>query len=200
MRNQINNEGGYVLILALVSLVVLSLGLTVAAEQMSVNQYRLSELRKSRDFQIKAYTVENELAYVLAKDYFLRQPETLRDQDFKFSIPERDADIIDRANQNLIENFDWNEKLLGIDIEMSDLVVEVHNRKSLIDLNSKSEAYMQFWVKRLGGAKVRNFIDSLSDYTDADNFVRPRGAEQEDYDEFWCDCSKPSVKVDSRHL
>lgn len=177
-----HQDAGYVLVLTLVSLVVLSLGMTIAAEQISKSQLRQIELRKMRDFHINTYSLENELGYALAKEYYLRVPDLGfgPDSSGRSSVKTRD-EVLKPYLEALKSNYIWTDILLGVDIDKNGLRVEVHNRRSLIDLNNKSEAYIRFWVQRLGVVQASNLVDTLFDYIDDDNFNRARGGEQADY-------------------
>ncbi len=176
------NEDGYVLAFAVVTLVVLSMGMVIAAEQMMKSQLRQIELTKKRDFQLSSYSAQNEISYVLAKEYYSRSVDFLDDTKRRRSLQSKE-DYLEPIIGFLNSNYEWHEELLGENLNISGVYVEVHNQRSMIDLNSNSEPFLRYSAERLGADQPQNYVDTLIDYTDEDNFNRPRGAEQADYEE-----------------
>ncbi len=172
-------EQGYVMVLALVTILVLALGLSVAAQQLSATQRVLVRFDTARQFNLDALSARNRLAYALIKDFDQRgalATEALAQPSIGRSPGEKEADA-----ERLQEQGIWSPRLIGQSVQLGNVHATVLAETGLVDLASRDDAYLAYVARRMGAQDPAAAVAALRDFTDSDTLVRLNGAEQSSY-------------------
>lgn len=173
------DEQGYVMVLALVTILVLALGLTVAAQQVSSTQKVMVQLEGREQFKLDALSARNRIAFALIKDFEARSAlatEAITQPSISRSPLEQAADA-----KLLQEKGIWTSNLIDRPALLGDVYVTVLAETGLVDLASRDDAYLTYVAARMGATQPASAVAALRDFTDADSLVTLNGAEQSSY-------------------
>ncbi|MEM9667524.1 MAG: hypothetical protein AAF950_01255 [Pseudomonadota bacterium] len=184
-RARSSGEDGYVMVLALVTLVVLALGLSVAAEQVQATRLLVNEIDQRTKNEFEFVSWRSRLTYALIKS----EDTNVSQRDILFSDP-RNAARLSTNNQvdiaGLTAQFRSQntiaEALLAEPIPVAEGVTATILRDTgLIDVNAKNEAYLRLIADKFGGKRSGDLVAALKDFTDEDRTLSLGGAEQGAY-------------------
>lgn len=173
------SEQGYVMIMALVTILVLALGLSVAAQQLSSAQRALIRFEKVRQFEFDSLSARNRLAFALIKEFDQRGAlgtEATAQQSIGRSEEQRATDAKLLQEQGI-----WSPALIDQTARLEDVLVTVLSENGLVDLASRDDLYMTYVARRMGADDPAAAVAALRDFTDADTLVSLNGAEQSSY-------------------
>ena len=181
MMSANQNQGGYVFILALVTIAVIALGMIGTANLVQANLIRTSEARDYNLRGLEALSERNRAIFALIKELDLRAPEF----DPAGSLvpdPGSGSPSGSLADNLFSERLAWDPELLGQRLETPDgLGLTILDHTGLIDLNARNDNYLVHVAEVLGVASPKSAVAALRDFTDEDSFKRASGGEQASY-------------------
>lgn len=180
-----HNEGGYITVLAIVVLLVLSLGLVVSAQYVQSTRLLVDRLDDERRHRLELLSQTNRLAFALVR----HRDNNLAGVEALFASPGQNARSrspgqADPATlaASLVRDFEISEESFLRPLTLAPGIdVVLINETGLIDLNARNDNYLEFIATRLGAPNPAELVAALRDFTDADTQVRPGGAEQSSY-------------------
>jgi hypothetical protein len=167
------------MIMVLVTILVLALGLTVAAQQLVATQRAMVRFEQVRQFEFSALSARNLMIFALIKEYDQRGSDTnevVALQSLGRSPEQRGEDA-----RLLQEQGVWSAALIDQPVELDGVLVSVIPESGLVDLASRDDLYLAYVARRFGAKDPAAAVATLRDFTDSDTFVRLNGAEQSSY-------------------
>lgn len=176
-------ESGYIMVLALVTILVLSLGLAVAAQQVHAARIAVDRIDRHAQTRFDMISDRNRLIFAILKHEDVGGAGGLdivgpaANARIRPSVPDLKA-----LGKALSEELRFDPELLGKQFEWTaDTRLTIVKDTGLIDLNTRNDSYIETVASRLGARDPEALVASLRDFTDEDTRVRFKGAEQSAY-------------------
>lgn len=181
MKTEAQTEGGYVFVLALVTIAVLALGMIGTANLVQANLLRTTAARDHYLAGLEALSERNRIIFALMKELDERSPGFDPTASLIPNLGRGEPSVL-RTESLFSDRFVWDAELLGERLETpGGLFITVLDHSGLIDLNARNDNYLAHVADVLGVESPRSAVDSLRDFTDADSLKRASGAEQAGY-------------------
>lgn len=181
MRTADQTQGGYVFVLALVTIAVIALGMIGTANLVQANLIRTSETKDYNLRSLDALSERNRIIFALIKELDERPPEIDPTASLVPNLGFSSASG-SMADNLYSDRFAWDPELLGQRLETPDgLAVTVLDHTGLIDLNARNDTYLAHVAAVMGVDSPKSAVDALRDFTDEDSLKRASGGEQASY-------------------
>ena len=170
------------MVLALVTLVVLALGLSVAAQQVQATRIFVDRIDDHSRLRLDTTSQRNRLIYALVKNRDLQSNDIDGLIGRSRNAQSRDEPDLDALKSAFSAQLEFDDALFAQSLPLSPtLRAMVIQDTGLIDINAHNENYLEFIAEKLGAERSQNTIAKLRDFIDEDNRIRFGGAEQSSY-------------------
>jgi hypothetical protein len=177
------SQDGFALVLALVVLLVLSLGAALGAEQVQATLTRLTELERVSDFRMRSLTGRSDVIFALLK-HDAEQAARVQAENDDLQMYENPSGDEKNETESALTLEDMLTKPASFTnkaLDLAGLPSQVLVRDGLIDLNNSNTAYIAFVANLMGVQQPEKAAAILGDFIDSDSFTRPDGFERAGY-------------------